>query len=217
MSEDVADKKSCGTPQPLLTNEPTSEWLPDQLSIYAQIQYQQIVDGETRLTQPYWRLGHALGLAKKTFDHGQWAQYLEHLGIDKTRASKARAIYRTFSKEEDVAGLTVEEAYAQRQRKRSATPPAPAAAAVESKKSIQSLRTSVGKIAQRTGAVVHDAAFAAPEEAVILIPAVRKAIRELEVLLEFLEQQAAAVSMEDKPEAAGSLTTATGARGCPAK
>jgi 3-methyladenine DNA glycosylase AlkC len=79
---------------------------------------------------------------------------LEHLGIDKTRASKARAIYRTFSKEEDVAGLTVEEAYAQRQRKRSATPPAPAAAAVESKKSIQSLRTSVGKIAQRTGAVV---------------------------------------------------------------
>jgi hypothetical protein len=73
--------------------------------------------------------------------------------------------------------------------------------AAKPKKSIKSLRTSVGKLAKRTGTVVHDAAFATPEEATILIPAVRKAIHELETLLGFLEQQAATAPAADKPEA----------------
>jgi hypothetical protein len=58
----------------------------------------------------------------------------------------------------------------------------------------------VGKIAQRAGAVVHEAAFAGPDEATILIPAVRKAIRELQTLLKFLEQQVASPSTGDNPE-----------------
>jgi hypothetical protein len=189
MSENVADQKNCGKSQTLPTSEPSNEWLPEQLSIYAQTQYQQIIDGETHLSRPYWRLGHALDLAKKSFGHGQWAQYLKELGIEKTRASKARAIYRTFTKEEDVACLTVEEAYAQRQRKRPAARQAPPADATKPKKSIHSLRMSVGKIAGRTGEVIHAAAFAAPEEAANLIPAVRKAISELQELLRFLEQR----------------------------
>jgi len=52
------------------------------------------------------------------------------------------------------------------------------------------LRTSISKIADRAGTVVHGAAFATAAEATILIPAVRKAIRDLETLLKYLEEQA---------------------------
>ena len=192
MSEGVVDRKDCGRPQPLPSSEPNSEWLPEQLSTYAQTQYQQILDGETHLTRPYWRLGHTLEIAKKTFGHGQWEQYLQSLGIDPTRASKARAIYRTFDCEEDVAHLTVEAAYAQRRKQRPTAPPAKSEEAI-SKKSVQGLRTSISKIAHRAGTVVHDAAFTTAAEAKILIPAVRKAIRELETLLKCLEEQAGTV------------------------
>jgi hypothetical protein len=59
------------------------------------------------------------------------------------------------------------------------------------KKEAKVLRKSLGIIVKKTGAVVHDAAYAEPKEAIILIPAVRKAICELEQLLHFLEEQAA--------------------------
>ena len=124
MSENIPIEKSCGSPQLLPGSEPNNEWLPEQLGIYAQAQYQQIVDNETYLSLPYWRLGHALEIAKKSFGHGQWEQYLKSLGIDPTRASKARAIYRTFACENDVAHLTVEAAYARRRKRQSAAPPA---------------------------------------------------------------------------------------------
>ena len=190
MPENIAIEKSCGSPQLLPSNEPNNEWIPEQLGTYAQTQYQQIVDAETHLTRPYWHLGHALEIAKKSFGHGQWEQYLKSLGIDPTRASKARAIYRTFANANDVEHLTVEEAYARRRKKRSTAPPAVSSKAANSKRSAQVLRKSISKIADRTGTVVHDAAFATPDEATILIPAVRKAIRELQTLLAFLEQQA---------------------------
>jgi hypothetical protein len=191
MSESEPVPKSCG-PTQLLTGTPNNEWFPEQLSTYAQLQYQQILDGEMHLSRPYWRLGNALELARKSFGRGQWQQYLQSMQIDKTRAAKSRAIYRTFAAEEDVGRLTVEQAYAQRQRNRAAKSESPSPDATPAKKSAQNLRNSVTKIADRTGTVVHDAAFATPGEAVILIPAVRKAIRELQTLLEYLERQAAA-------------------------
>jgi hypothetical protein len=129
---------------------------------------------------------------------------LTELGIDKTRASKARAIYRTFAQEDEVAGLTVEEAYARRRKKKGKEP---ADDVATPKPDVKGLRKSVGKIAQRTGAVIHDAAFAVPEEAVVLIPAVRNAIRQLEELLKFLEQQAAETSAGGNPKATGAQET----------
>jgi len=215
MSKNLADPKSCGTPQPLPTAQPSNEWLPEQLKTYAQAQYRQIIDGESYLTPPYWRLGHALVLAKKTFTHGQWTHYLEELGIDKTRASKARAIYRTFTGEEDVAGLTVEEAYARRRRKKPRATPGSASDAAGPQRNSRSLRTSVGSISKRTAAVIHDAAFVAPEEATILIPAVRKAIHELQELLGALEQQAAASSSDSGPKLAASQTPSKGTTASP--
>jgi len=94
------DAKSCG-PQLFAEGEPSNEWGLEELGVYAQIQYHQILDGEKLLTPTYWRLGHVLVLAKKAFKHGKWSQYLKSLGIDATRASKARAIYRTFNNAEE--------------------------------------------------------------------------------------------------------------------
>lgn len=103
--------------QLLPEGDPTSEWGLDHLDVYAQLQYRQIMDGEKTLTAAYWRLGRALVLAKQIFKHGCWGQHLKILGIDRTRAAKAAAIFKTFVKEGDVAGLRVDEAYARRDRK----------------------------------------------------------------------------------------------------
>jgi len=65
----------------------------------------------------YWRLGQALNLARSHSSRGEWASFLDDLGIEKTRASRARAIQSAFATEEAVAGLTVEQAYAQRKSK----------------------------------------------------------------------------------------------------
>ncbi|MHC4400605.1 MAG: hypothetical protein ACYTG0_13095 [Planctomycetota bacterium] len=189
--DEAGSEKSCGL-QLFADGEPSNEWGLEELSTYAQMQYRQILDGEKLLAPAYWRLGHALVLAKEAFRHGKWTQHLKDLGIDKTRASRARAIYRTFDKDEDVSGLTVEEAYAKRQRKEPAKPDKSADGVARPKKDAQRLRKSVSSIGKRTGDVINDAAFAAPEEALILIPAVRKAIRQLQELLEYLEQQAGA-------------------------
>jgi hypothetical protein len=202
MTRGKADNgKSCG-PQLFVRDEPSNGWGLDELNAYAQMQYRQILDGEKLLAPAYWRLGQALALAKRAFKHGKWSQHLKDLGIDKTRASKARAICQTFDKADDVARLTVEEAYAKRQRRQSVEPDESTNCGPQTKKDVQRLRKSVGSVGKRTEDVIHDAAFAAPNEAVILIPAVRKAIRQLEELLDYLEQQAGAAPPDVKAEMA---------------
>jgi hypothetical protein len=191
MAKDKADDaKSCG-PQLFGGGEPNDEWGLEELNTYAQMQYRQILDGEKLLAPAYWRLGHALVLAKKAFKNGKWTQHLKDLGIDKTRASKARAIFGAFDKVEDVITLTVEEAYARRKRKRAAEQGEGADGSVRPRQDVKRLRNSVSKIAKRTETVIDDAAFVLAKEAVILIPAVRKAIGRLKELLKFLQQQAA--------------------------
>ncbi|MFC1597785.1 hypothetical protein ACFL5Q_07630 [Planctomycetota bacterium] len=112
--------KSCG-PQLLVADEPSPDWSPEQLRAYALKQHGEILAGEKLLTPSYWRLGHALVLAKQTHLYGKWSQYLEDLGISTTRASRARAIYQAFDRVEDVSDMTVEVAYAQRRRRESMT------------------------------------------------------------------------------------------------
>ena len=58
------------------------------------------------------------------------------------------------------------------------------------KKDAKVLQKSIGNIVKRTDEVIHSAAYAEPTDAMILIPAVRAAIRQLEELLGFLEEQA---------------------------
>ena len=184
---DAAEPNSCGS-QPLSSGTPTREWGVDELGSYAQLQNRQIVEGEKLLTPSYWRLGQALTFAKKSLNHGQWGRYLKELGIDKSRASKARAIYGAFANLEDVAELTVEGAYSQRPRKKQ-TPVSDSKNGNITEQDTQRVRKSIEKIAKQSGDVAHDAAFAGPQEAAILIPSVRKAIDELRELLRYLEEQ----------------------------
>lgn len=109
------DPKSCD-PQ-LFLQPPDPGWGVDDLARYARAQEQAIVEGDRSLTACYWRLGRALELARKQFAHRQWGRFLADLGIDKSRASKARAIHGTFESETAVAELTVQEAYRRRPRK----------------------------------------------------------------------------------------------------
>ena len=189
-------EKSCDS-QLLPAGDPTSEWGFDQLGAYAQLQYRQIMDGEKTLTAVYWRLGRALVLAKKMFKHGCWGQHLKILRIDRTRAARATAISKTFLREEDVAGLRVDEAYARRERKLPKRPAEEGNATSCTTKDAKILRASIGRIAKRTGSVIHSAAYAQPKDAASLIPAVRKAIRQLEEFLRFLEEQAANAATND--------------------
>jgi hypothetical protein len=188
MKKEVENGKSCG-PQLFDGGEPNNEWKLEELGVYARKQYRQILDGEKLLSLAYWRLGHALVLAKEAFQHGKWAQYLEDLKIDKTRASKARAIYRTFDNPDEVAKLTVEEAYAKRQRKQSARPEDPVEV-------MRRLRTSLRSISKRTGDMTHDAKVVEPEEIVELIPSLHEAIVQLIDLLEYLQEQANAAPVD---------------------
>jgi hypothetical protein len=116
-----SDKKSCD-PQLLdeaLLNDsvPQKDWGLDQLSHYARTQNAAITRCEHSLTTRYWHLGLALNLARPNFCRGQWGPFLQELGVDKTRASKACAIHRTFKSQKSVKGLSVQEAYQRRKRK----------------------------------------------------------------------------------------------------
>ena len=109
-------EKSC-EPQLLDDEQPSHSWGLDKLAEFAQEQHRIIVDGEKEQVPAYWRLGQALSLARKQFARGQWGKYLDELEIHKTRASKARAIFRSFQSPKDVAGKSVEEAYGCRDRR----------------------------------------------------------------------------------------------------
>lgn len=76
-----------------------------------------LVAFEKSATPHYWRLGQILMLARKQVPRGEWADFLAALGIEKTRASKARAIFRTFHTAEGTAGLSVADAYDRRARR----------------------------------------------------------------------------------------------------
>lgn len=117
MMTETVDEKGCES-QPLPEGNPTPKWTSEQLASYAQQQHQQIASSEEPLTSLYWRLGLALSVARAKFKHGKWGEYLQSLGIDKTRASKARAIHKACPKERDIANLSVAKAYARRHRKK---------------------------------------------------------------------------------------------------
>lgn len=108
--------KSC-TPQPLTGQGPSSDWHLDQLGEHAQGLCEQILTQEKELAPLYWQLGQTLTLARRNSQHGQWRGFLKQLGIEKTRASRACAIFAVFAHVDDVHGFTVAEAYAARKRR----------------------------------------------------------------------------------------------------
>jgi len=115
MDKEDSDNVSGAKPNP--DEEPSESWDLDSVSHYAKTQHDLIVQGEHTLAPLYWRLGQSLHFARKLVPRGHWGGYLEELGVHKVRASKARAIYRTFSTPDAVTGMAIEEAYDQRVRR----------------------------------------------------------------------------------------------------
>ncbi len=185
MDDKNLNDKSCTT-QHFPTGYPTSEWTPQELGVYAQAQHHAILDDERKLAVKYWRLGLALNLLRKTFDHGQWSRLLDAINVEKTKASRARAIARTFTKEEDVAGMTVKEAYdrrARKQRKQHST---------EDKCEVSPDRLGrfLDHVAKTAELFIDAAGFTEEAQAMVLLPAAGEAIAKLEQIRKHLRRQA---------------------------
>jgi hypothetical protein len=169
--------------KPLSDDEPSHAWDLERLGKYARKEHDAIVRGETTLSPHYWRLGQALQLARKQLGRGQWGRYLAELGVHKVRAAKARAIYRTFSTPEAVAGMAVEEAYEQRKRNQPSARrrgrrrqlmdgQAPA-------ENTDELQAFLMDVCARAEQLVDSAAFVEPSRRAALFPLVHSAVEKL--------------------------------------
>jgi hypothetical protein len=183
MNKNSTRRKSCD-PQ-LLEQTPQKDWGVEQLGKYAQAQHQAIEKGEQSLAPYYWRLGLALELSRKHFAHHQWAKFLDKFGIDKTRASKARAIHRTFSAEQETAALSVQQAYAQRKR----NPRKPSPKKRSTKQQQPSLLDWAHDVCRRADDFLAEAQFVEPRNSSVLLPVVDAAIEELTKLRERLRER----------------------------
>jgi hypothetical protein len=173
-------------PKPFAEGEPDHSWGLDQLGDYARQQHDAIVQGETSLAGTYWRLGQVLELARKQLARGHWSRFLTSLGVHKVRASKARAIYRSFATPEALAGVAVEEAYDQRQRRqidRWRKPRREDSRSESAEPNRQdTLATFLAEICVRADQFVDMATFAEQEETAKLVPVLRDAIERLQQL-----------------------------------
>ena len=86
-ADEEPDDKSCGT-QHFSIGPPNSEWFPEQIMAYIQVQYQVILDNERMLAVHYWRLGKAVEALRRTFSHGQWEQFLKKSKLHKSKVSR---------------------------------------------------------------------------------------------------------------------------------
>ncbi|REJ88285.1 MAG: hypothetical protein DWQ35_20110 [Planctomycetota bacterium] len=182
METSLADAKSCDPQR--FDGDPQQNWNLDELGVYAREQHEAIVRSESSLTTHYWRLGLALSFCRRHFSRGQWGPYLADLGIDKTRASKACAIHRTFKSEQAVNGLSVEKAYGHRERKVRKS-----SHKKRRKKRPLSLTDWLHEICKATDHFLDEAAFVAPADAGSIVPALDTAIEDLTSLRERLQQR----------------------------
>ncbi len=173
-----SSRDGCCEPQRLASESPNSEWGVDQLGDYARAENAVIDAHERHLTSAYWRLGHALSLARKQFDHGHWEKYLQSLGIEKTRAFRAMKIFGEYPTPQDVASLTVEQACrAHTVRKHTV------------KNELAPLKAFLKHVCTGAGKYVDLAAFADPAAAAELLLATGEAIRRLQRLEAYFRQQ----------------------------
>lgn len=185
MEDQAPDDKRC-TEQHFIQIEPTAEWLPEQLIAYVHAVQAAIEDDERGLATKYWRLGIALNLLRRSFNRGQWERFLIAAKLDKTKASRSRAIARTFEKESELAGLTVREAYAKRARK----PRSPARDTATSRDQKQPrLARFFQSVAREADALVDEAGFADKAAAAELLNAAETALINVQRLRDLLVEQ----------------------------
>ena len=184
MDNDPPDDKRC-TEQHFQYGGPTAEWLPEQLIAYVHALKAAIDDDERGLAIKYWRMGIALNLLRRSFNRGHWERFLIGAKLDKTKASRARAIARTFEKESDLAGLTVRDAYGKRARK-----PHPQAPATATRSKQPRLARFFQTVAREADALADEAGFAEQAAAAELLSAAEAALVNVQRLRDLLLLQA---------------------------
>jgi len=184
MANQLENGKSCGSQ--LFEGLPQENWELDRLAQYACTQHDAISEGESSLAQLYWRLGLALNLARQHFNRGQWGRFLEDLGIDRTRASKARAIHCTFDTEDGVEGLSVQEAYRRRKRK----PRKSGARKRRKRREHHGMDRWLLEVCKMADFFLDEASCVKPDEATSLLPPIEAAVEGLTLLRERVRQQA---------------------------
>ena len=132
-------------------------------------------------------MGAALSYARRHFAHGQWQKYLEQLGIEKTRASKARAIFRTFSREEKLNGISVDEAYRHRKRKQSTNSHEKKSRSKNSP--LPGMEDFLRDVCEKFVAFQDESKGLSPESARNLLPAVNAVVGELLQLGKLLQDR----------------------------
>jgi hypothetical protein len=187
MSVQPKNGKSC-EPQ-LLDEVPTEAWGVEELGAFAQARHHEIEADEQSLARMYWQLGLALNLARRHFSHGQWASFLNELGIDKTRASKARAIQRSFKTEETVEGLSVQEAYRKRKRTSRKLGPRKKRRKTTGKDERVSIVDWLRDVCKQVDFFVDEISSADTEEATSVLPAIEAAVEELNRLRSQIQQR----------------------------
>ena len=178
---------------------PNSEWPLSELTDYAKTEHASIQQEEESLATSYWRLGYALTLAKRHFGRGQWGKYLAEQGIDKTRSSRAMAIYRTFPGMEGLAGKSVDAAYKERKRKKKSNrgkSQDDSDSGLEDKDTNETsderpdtLQTFLVRLRQDSEHWVHEAAFAPQCEIAELIDLAEQAMSALQEIHCSLQEQ----------------------------
>lgn len=170
------DQKSCEAAT--FAEPPNERWGVEDLGRYARVQDEVIAAGEHALCPVYWRLGLALSLARRQFVHGQWTRFLRQHEIDKTRAARARAIYRTFEAEEQVAQLSVEEAYRRRKRK----PRTPKATKVDVTPTTPDVMTLLLSVCREADRFTEQMVGLSADQTATIITTIEETIAELEKL-----------------------------------
>ena len=187
MSIQQRDGKSCESQ--LLDEQPNEAWDVERLGEFARARHQEIDADEQSLARAYWQLGLALNLARRQFSHGQWAKFLDELGIDKTRASKARAIQRTFDTENSVDGLSVQEAYRKRKRKSRKSGPKKTRRKSTNKHERVSITEWLRDVCQQADMFLDEVASTDTDDAANVLPAIDAAVEELNRLRSQVQQR----------------------------
>lgn len=187
MSIQQRDGKSCESQ--LLDEQPNKAWDVERLGEFARARHQEIDADEQSLARTYWQLGLSLNLARRQFSHGQWAKFLDELGIDKTRASKARAIHRSFDTENSVEGLSVQEAYRKRKRKSRKSGPKKKRRKSTNKHERVSIAEWLHDVCQQVDIFLDEVASADSDDAANALPAIDAAVEELNRLRSQVQQR----------------------------
>lgn len=96
---------------PLSEPDPDSSWSLEQLKPRITQENNSVESYRRKTAIHTYRLGRLLTLAKSQIPHGEWAKFLEEMGISIATDNRARTLFDLIDSEDELKGLTITEAY----------------------------------------------------------------------------------------------------------